>query len=133
LILVSTAGPLWANEISLSSNTDVSNEGYFVLSWQSSKSTEAPAQLLQSDSSDFSDALIKNVPAEGSVTLTGFDDGNYYFRLDHGETSSDVVIVEVAHHALSKALLFFFGGLVLFLVLGATIFIGHRSSRSDAS
>jgi len=126
-----TRAPVWAADISLSSNTTLSTEGYFVISWASEAGVDTPVVLQQSPSENFGTTLSRefNLPAYGSVTITGLTDGAYYFRVTHaGQSSfSDLLVVEVAHHSLSRALTFFSVGLVLFLILLGTIIRGNQS------
>lgn len=128
---------MWAADISLSSDTTLSTEGYFVISWTSASESDAPVILQQSPSENFGTTISRefNLPANGSVTITGLNDGLYYYRAIHsGESSfSNVVTVEVAHHSLQRAVAFFLVGLVLFLILVATIIKGNRSMSVDGS
>ncbi len=122
---------MWAADISLSSDTTLSTEGYFVISWTSVSESDAPVILQQSPSENFGTTISRefNLPKNGSITITGLDDGEYYFRAIHsGQSSfSDVLVVEVAHHSLQRAVAFFLVGLVLFLILVVTIIKGNRS------
>ena len=128
--LLATSG-LWANEISLSSNTTLSNEGYFVLRWQvqdkTAFATNDNVSLSQADNPQMQNARIRHtLPLEGAITLSGFADGDYYFRINSATVSSEVLKIEVKHHGLTKAFGFFITGLILFCILLACIFIGHR-------
>ena len=68
------------------------------------------------------------VPANSSITLTGREDGLYYYRARAGDSPfSETVAVTVAHHSLQRALSFFTVGLLLFLIL---IFIIIQGSRN---
>ncbi len=117
-------------EISLSSDSAVSTEGYFVLSW-TSDSDEA-LSLQQASDPDFSSVKTTTLPATGSITITGLVDGDYYFRLrDADQQSSNILRIEVAHHSMTRALAFFALGLVLFVILLLTIYIGNRG-RDEA-
>ena len=99
----------------LVTDTDVAAEGYFVLSWDTAASISRPL-LQQSIFPDFTRERESYVVAQsGSMTLTGFPDGKYYFRVGTGGDWSRVLEVTVRHHPLSRALMFFFTGLVLFV------------------
>lgn len=112
-------------EISLSSDTEISSEGYFVLSWESD--TQLPLTLQQSQSAAFDDVRITNLPADGSITITGLRDGNYFYRvLAADQEQSNIIQVQVEHHTLARAFSFFSLGLVLFIVLLVTILIGRK-------
>lgn len=112
-------------EISLNSNTALAAEGYFVLSWESD--ADSPLTLEQSSSADFGQVISTMVAADGNITITGLMDGDYYFRLlDDNLQQSNLLRIQVAHHSLVRALAFFSLGLVLFIILLLTIFIGSR-------
>lgn len=90
---------------------------------------------------------IREVPASGAITVSGLDDGMYYFRIDSSNSaissnsvsssntviSSNIVQIEVRHHSLHKALGFFALGLGIFIVLCLSIFIGQRLHKRDQS
>ncbi|MEQ8953320.1 MAG: hypothetical protein RL120_04240 [Gammaproteobacteria bacterium] len=128
MILFATKPPLWAAESSLTADTTLSTEGYFVLSWASLADAVA---LQQSDSPGFLEFTSRDLPGSGQITITGLEDGDYYFRLlgDDG-TVTEPLVIEVQHHPLSRALLFFSLGLILFLILLSTIYIGNRRTQS---
>ncbi len=112
-------------EISLNSNTTLAAEGYFVLSWESD--ADSPLTLEQSNRADFSEVISTRVAADGDITITGLIDGDYYFRLlNDNLQQSNLLRIEVAHHSLVRALAFFSLGLVLFIILLLTIYIGSR-------
>ena len=117
-----------AADISLSSDTDLSSEGYFVLSWTSEPGSETPVVLQQSTTRNFSSPFEYTLAANGSITLTGFEDGRYYFRArQEGSPFSEPLVVEVAHHSLQRAFGFFMVGLALFIILVMTIVRGNRN------
>jgi len=117
-----------------------SREGYFVL-----RLSEAPTQNLMVEySTDESFQKVeRRYPWFGdfqSMTLTGFGDGNHYFRLITGsnETAagseqhtqlSNVVLVQVDHYSLTHALILFGFGGVLFVILVVIILQQHRRSQ----
>ncbi|TVZ40436.1 hypothetical protein P886_4867 [Alteromonadaceae bacterium 2753L.S.0a.02] len=124
-----------AAEISLSANTTLSSEGYFVLSWDvpdlPSQALEA-LQLRQSSDAAMRDSQVIPIASQSSLTLSGYSDGIYYFQLASQPeglppAASNIIQVAVTHHSLTKAFGFFSMGLVLFLILCLTIFLGNRS------
>lgn len=138
MLILATKSTAWAAEnltilapdspdyLTLATDTELSREGYFVLSW-SPDSNFASLDLQQSTTAEFSDVAVKRVADTDRVTLTGLVDGDYYYRL----VADDVVVsntltVRVEHHALSRALSFFVLGFVLFGVLLVTIYRGHK-------
>jgi hypothetical protein len=125
MLLLSANAALCATETSLVSDTTLSSEGYFVLSWQIDGS-EGQALLQESGSADFPQFKEMAIPATGSMTLTGYTDGDYYFRAGTPGNWSTSVLVTVQHHALSRALAFFSLGLLLFVVLVVVILRGRK-------
>lgn len=111
-------------EILLSSDSEVSPEGYFVLNWQSDTNTSLFLQ--QAPSENFLQIKTTPLPASGAITITGLENGRYFFRVISATEQSEVVLVDVLHHSLLRAFSFFSLGLALFAVLVVTIFIGWR-------
>lgn len=116
---------------SLSSGLSVSTEGYFVLSWE----TPEPALALtlhQSSTPDFSAGLEEwSVTGASQFTQSGLVNGNYYFRLSDSTGFSNTVHVQVVHHSLLRASLFFSLGATLFGILVATLLLGQRGLREE--
>jgi len=129
LLAIATLSPACLSANTLSSDTELSTEGYFVLSWElSDPNTEIVLQ--QSSNASFSGAQSKVLQESGAITLTGLADGEYYFRLlQDGAPIDNPVVVTVAHHSLERALGFFFTGCVLFIILLIAIVNGDKSSR----
>ena len=123
LVLLLTTSQTCLAEILLSSDSEVSSEGYFVLSWQSD--TANSLSLQQANSENFSQIKTTSLPANGAVTITGLVNGRYFFRVISATEPSNTVLVEVKHHSLVKAFGFFSLGFLLFAVLLLTIFIGR--------
>lgn len=120
-----------ANTPQLEVDLPLSREGYFVLSWETA-AQGATVELQRSDSGDFSAADSVAVVPAGSLTLTGLRDGAYYFRVGTPGNWSPVQEVQVQHHALSTALLWFAAGACLFLVLLCVILAGTlRLERAE--
>lgn len=127
---MSTAAPVWAADITLSSDTVLTREGYFVISLASDTPPGTTATLEQSASADFANPHVYILPANGNITITGLPDGQYHFRARLGDGDfGDPLVVEVAHHSLARAFSFFFIGLVLFVILVTTILLGNRSTK----
>lgn len=127
-VLILSTSAWAADNGSLSASTSLSNEGYFVLDWETS-SPESSITLEQSTSEQFSNPLTREIAGAGAATITGLEDGTYYFRLvDSGSVISDTVSVSVIHHSLSRAGGFFLLGLCLFSTLVFTIVHGNRQA-----
>ena len=129
LILLTTSAASWAAENSLSASTDVSNEGYFVLNWQTAEADDS-LTLEQASSPAFDTVISRDIPAAGALTITGLEDGQYYFRISTGDTAlTPSVQVDVEHHSLQRAGSFFLLGLLLFATLTFIILNGNRKAE----
>lgn len=141
-MLLTTKTAAWAAEnpatgpsesllpLQLSSDTELSREGYFVLSWSLNSNTTLDStglRLQQATTAEFTAPLSKPVPGIDSLTVTGLVDGDYFYQLvtDDGVVSN-ALRIRVEHHALGRAFLFFVLGLLVFIVLLASIFHGQR-------
>lgn len=137
LLFVVTRPSLWAAETSpsveLTSDTQIASEGYFVLSWTSSANhADLTLQQIAPHLSNSPITRAEQLPATGAITITGLADGDYAYRLvGDGEILSNSVSVTVAHHALSRALMFFLLGASLFGVLVGTIVVGRARTRES--
>ncbi len=129
LVFLLTVGQSCSAEILLSSDTDISTEGYFVLSWHSD-SASSSLYLQQALTENFNNVKTINLTGSGSITLTGLTSGEYFYRIDSGQEQSNIVSIVVAHHSLTKAFTFFILGFALFSVLLVTIFLGHKAEKS---
>ena len=124
-----TAGPQAHGLPALASDTPLSREGYFVLRWEPAppeQEADTSLFLQQSQTPDFGNVQQWEVRGLTQATKSGLADGRYYFRLQDGESTGPATMVEVRHHALSRALQFFFGGMAVFVVLLASLYLGHR-------
>lgn len=109
---------------SLDSDTELSREGYFVLSW--SLGDGQVYEIQQADNRTFIGAKTYQVPANSSMTLSGLADGNYYFRAGEEGNWSETILVTVEHHSLAQALGIFCCGFILFTLLIVIIFRGNK-------
>lgn len=101
---------------------------------ESLSGTNSELLLYQADNREMQNARLRQkLPLQGAITLSGLDNGDFYFRVDAPQSSSAVIHVEVKHHSLHKALVFFSIGLLLFCILGISIFIGHKKSGPEPS
>ena len=71
---------------------------------------------------------ISNIYAS---TLTGLDNGTYYYRIKNNNNEwSNTAKVVVQHHSLDKAFLFFTLGCCLFVLIITTLIIGHTKTTN---
>jgi hypothetical protein len=113
----------------LESDTGLSTEGYFQLSWHS----EQPGnfELQQSPSEDFHLAHSIYRGQDMATVISGLPNGRYFYRVRQEDNPiwSDPVRVEVKHHPLSRAFGFFSLGAVMFLATLVVLIRGARSQR----
>ena len=115
----------------LSAEADLVHAGYYKLTWPSSFGNSFI--LEESNDKFFSNPTVLRIHNEESITLTGRQDGSYYYRIkDSNDKLSNVVHVTVEHHSLQKAFAFFALGLSLFVILIFVLRMGHLSIRSEA-
>jgi hypothetical protein len=112
----------------LASDTALATAGYYQLSWSG---TDAPAYELQEASrGDFTMATTLYQGPDRATVLTGRPDGEFHYRLrglhDTGPGPwSEPLQIQVRHHPLSRALLFFAMGALVFLATLAAILAGN--------
>lgn len=129
LLAIATLSPACLSASTLSSDTTLSSEGYFVLSWDLSN-PELETVLQQSSNLDFADAFSRTLYESGAITITGLPDGDYYFRLlQDGSPVGAPLVVTVSHPSLERALGIFFIGCFLFATLVIAIFVGDKRNR----
>lgn len=117
-------------EYQLSLSTERSREGYFVVSLD--QAPQAQLTLQQSSGKNFAtiDAEFVWFGDFTEMTLTGFSDGDYFFRLKPtAEVTSNVVQLQVQHYPSWQAYGLFFTGLVLFSILVVTLIGLHLRTR----
>ncbi|WP_144391721.1 hypothetical protein [Pleionea sediminis] len=111
---------------------DVSKEGYFSLSWEGEV---AESVRLEMASSENFEAIERKymINRDGKITLSGYGDGTFYFRLRDSKSNevSNFVVVNVEHWPLDKAVTFFFVGLTLFVCLISTLLVCTRIKKTD--
>jgi hypothetical protein len=98
--------------------------GFFSLDWNGAERFE----LEQASGPGYEDARIIYRGSDTSTTLSGLPDGEYRFRIrEEGAPNwADETVVEVEHHSLGRAFLFFALGAAVFLVLILAIAQGRR-------
>ncbi len=120
---------------SLETDTPLATAGYYQLQWDGTGATDH--ELQESPRADFSDPVTLYRGSDRATMLTGRPDGEYHYRLralheDGPGPWSNTLRVEVRHHPLSRALLFFAMGALVFLATLAAILAGNRR-RGDGA
>lgn len=123
-----------ANEPILTTDNEQSTAGYFRLSWEG---TEGSNYVLQEASDpEFSQTSILYEGPDTATLISGRADGTYYYRIrysdqaDDAGTWSNVTRVEVAHHPLSRAFMFFALGAIVFIATLVVVVMGNKSSHN---
>lgn len=114
-----------AADISIQSNTDLSSEGNFVLSWQSEQQS---VEVQESRDAEFANTRTIYKGMQQSSTLSGKSNGDWFYRIriDEGPWSTPLKVT-VQHHSLSRAFMFLALGLFVFL---ATLFMIIQGTRN---
>ena len=120
-----------ATSIELSVSPSESADGVYQLSWTAS----GPVRIEESTQADFASVRVVYAGRDRATTLTGRRDGRYHYRaralassgaLAVGGAISAPVSVQVSHHPLSRALLFFGVGGFVFVATVGLIVVGDR-------
>jgi len=126
--------PAWCVTPQLESDTDVATAGYYRLQWTAKDSSDFILEESQQDTFDPSRKLYQG--PDTARVISGRNDGDYYYRVRGVDTNgmentwSDVVHVQVSHHPLSRALMFFFIGAIVFLATLVVIIVGSRHATN---
>lgn len=141
LSLLIASGPLLAGEApplappTLSADTTVATAGYYRLSWTHPGMADSLAfELQESPTADFTAAETVYQGPDRATSHSGRTDGDYHFRVRAltGESASAwsaPVTVQVRHHSLLRAGLFFALGALVFIATLALILRGARPER----
>ncbi|MGW8309973.1 MAG: fibronectin type III domain-containing protein [Thiogranum sp.] len=120
-----------ANEASaprLSVDSPLATAGFFRLKWVLSDG--ADFELQEAPDPEFSDPRTLYHGADTASVISGKPNGTWHYRVravthaGHHGPWSDSITVTVAHHALSRALIFLSLGFVVFLAIAATVVRG---------
>lgn len=120
---------------SLRSDSDTATAGYYRLSWDyPDPVSEALFELQESRSSDFAAARVVYRGPDRATAHSGRADGDYHFRVrmltDAAVSAwSPPVTVQVRHHSLLRAGLFFALGALVFLATLALILRGASTEK----
>lgn len=119
----------------LTSDTTLATAGYYQLSWQpgihGASHKNISFELQQATSADFIQAEVLYQGQDLARVISGMPDGDYYYRLRRFQDStipshwSQPLHIQVKHHSLQKALVFFIAGALVFLI--TMLFVVHRS------
>lgn len=117
-----------ASDLIIDSDTTTSTTGYFQLSWQGGQHYV----VQQAETENFSHVKTIYQGEDTATSMTGLPDNSYYYRVgtkpasDAAMTWSKPIRVVVAHHSLSRALLFFAMGASVFIAVLVAIYLGNK-------
>lgn len=126
------AGEAVAQPPRLDADTEIATAGYYSLNWKAA-GRGAVFELQEAGSAGFAEGEARYIGPDTAIQLSGLSDGDYFYRVRVIEPRSEatgwseVVQVQVEHHPLSRALIFFTVGLIVFL---ATVILIVRGSKS---
>ena len=128
-ILLVSVPPLLAAP-QLQTDSELATAGYYQLSWQGDINSDY--LLEESTDPSFSQSTILYEGPDTATLVSGRSDGTYYYRIrfiqDDTESGwSNVTRVEVSHHPLSRAFMFFALGAIVFIATLVVVVLGSRS------
>ena len=129
-----TSAPAWSATPQLETDTDVATAGYYRLEWNANEVKDFVLEESQQASFDSVGVLYQG--PDTARIISGRGDGDYFYRVrDLNMQSSEggwseVVHVQVQHHSLSRAFLFFAIGAIVFVATLAAIIVGNRQASN---
>lgn len=138
LLIIPVVLPCLAATPDLQSDSELATAGYFQLSWKtdvSGKEVSGDFTLEEAGDPEFSQATTLYSGPDTATLISGRPDGIYYYRIrseQDTETNnawSNTTRVEVAHHPLSRAFMFFALGAAVFIATLVVVILGNKSSK----
>jgi len=121
LLLSMSSALSWAQAPDIKASTAISTAGYFQLNWQGQKASSL-YQLEESANAQFTTTKIIYEGHDTASIISGRSNGEYLYRVREIDTNSKIasewstpITISVKHHSLSRALGFFFIGLIVFI------------------
>jgi len=114
----------------LSTSTDVATAGFYQLSWETDAEN---IELQEATQSAFRNPTTYYKGADRATVISGRPNGTWYYRVravtsEQSGTWSEPVKVTVAHHSLSRALMFLSLGVIIFLAIVVLIIRGPEKT-----
>ncbi len=115
----------------LFSNTNVASAGFYRLHWETAIKQ---VELQEADNSAFNSPTVFYEGSDSATVISGKPNGTWYYRIRTIENQlrsdwSDPVVVTVSHHSLSRALLFFLVGLIMFITTVLLVVKGTKNIK----
>jgi len=114
----------------LKSDSTDSTAGYYQLRWSNTHAGDFVLQ--ESGKPDFSDAETLYQGPDTATLVSGRKNGDYYYRVRSADTGNDwsnSVKVNVTHHPLSRAFMFFSLGALVFVATLTMVIRGNLAHR----
>lgn len=115
----------------LFSDSSVSSAGFFRLSW---KTNAKQLELQESTQPAFTQSRTYAINHTRGIVMSGKKNGVWYYRIrtvnpDQQKSPwSNLTVVTVSHHSLTRALLFFALGFVVFIATTLMIVFGSKAT-----
>jgi hypothetical protein len=114
----------------LTSDSDVASAGFFQLSW---KTDAQRVELQEATNPGFRNAKTFYIGPDRASVISGKPNGSWYYRVraldpEQGGWSEPVTVL-VDHHDLSRALMFLFVGVIVFVATVVMILRGGRAEK----
>ena len=114
----------------LKSDSNESAAGYYQLHWSNNHAGDFVLQ--ESSSPDFSSAELLYQGPDTATLVSGRKNGTYFYRVRSADDESDwsnSVKVNVTHHPLSRAFMFFSLGALVFVATLTMVIRGNLAHR----
>lgn len=115
----------------LSSDSEIATAGFFRLSWETDA---ARVEVQEATSTDFQDAKTVYTGRDRAAVMSGKSNGTWYYRVRglsqvQAGPWSQAVAVTVAHHRLSRALMYLLLGVIVFVAILTMVVRGSRNTQ----
>ena len=123
----------------LETDSALSTAGYYQLNWKTDvnrKEVSGDFILQEANGPEFAQPKTLYRGPDTATLISGRPDGIYYYRIrdsldtDDLNAWSNVTKVEVAHHSLSRAFMFFALGAIVFISTLVVVILGNKASNS---
>jgi len=115
----------------------VSSAGYFRLSWKQDTENDTAIfnfELQEADNPAFTQVKTLYSGPDTASLVSGRRNGIYYYRVGYLRDHTDPIwsntqIVEVTHHPLSRAFMFFALGAIVFIATLTMVILGNKAHQ----
>lgn len=120
--------------IKLETDQTVATAGYYQLHWRLKNATPDTIYIVTETASVDSGQKTIYQGADTATVLSGKPDGTYSYVVstEDGAETSNKITVNVAHHSLTVAFIFFFLGAFVFVLILIAIYLGNKDQNITA-